>query len=92
MLATVQAVKSSEEEGRRKAYTRDKWKQPVDWRIVTEKTSHQYIPFEENNINQTIAINYMQSEQSRKNAVFTANWPAHPAISVLLITVSDNDF
>lgn len=59
MLATVQAVKSLDEEERWKAYTGDKCKQPVDWRMVTEKTLHQNIPFEEKKINQATAINYI---------------------------------
>lgn len=31
------------------------WNQPVDWRMVTATTLHQYIPFEKQNINLTPA-------------------------------------
>lgn len=35
------------------------WNTPTDWRIVTEKTIHRYIPFEQKNIQLSEAVRYM---------------------------------
>lgn len=67
MLATVQAVKAQEEdrndelEKQRKAYSGNKWRQPVDWRLVTEANLHKYIPFDEPDINQAVAVRYVKA-------------------------------
>ena len=38
------------------------WNQPVDWRMVTATTLHQYIPFEKQNFNMTQAIDYVKGQ------------------------------
>lgn len=35
------------------------WNTPTDWRIVTEKTIHRYIPFEQKNIQLSEAVRYV---------------------------------
>jgi len=35
------------------------WNTPADWRMVTEKTLHRYIPFEQKNIQLSDAVNYI---------------------------------
>ncbi|KAF0718321.1 ubiquitin-protein ligase E3B [Aphis craccivora] len=35
------------------------WKTPVDWRMVTEKTVHKYIPFNQKNIQLSEAVRYV---------------------------------
>ena len=38
------------------------WNQPVDWRMVTTTTLHQYIPFEKQNINIAQALDYVKNQ------------------------------
>jgi len=38
------------------------WNQPIDWRMVTATTLHQYIPFEKQNVNIAQAVNYVQNQ------------------------------
>lgn len=41
------------------------WNQPVDWRMVTAKTLHQYIPFEKQNINMAQAVDYVRDQLAK---------------------------
>lgn len=38
------------------------WNQPIDWRMVTAKTLHQYIPFKKQNINMAQALDYIRNQ------------------------------
>jgi len=37
------------------------WNQPIDWRMVTATTLHQYIPFEKWNVNISQAVDYVKN-------------------------------
>lgn len=41
------------------------WNQPNDWRFVTEKTLHKYIPFEKVDVNISIAFEYVTHHLSK---------------------------
>lgn len=40
----------------------EQWNQPNDWRVVTQKTLHKYIPFENPQINLTQAFQYVMEK------------------------------
>lgn len=68
MLATVQAIKISRHNSstakieEKKVHYSSGWRQPVDWRLVNEGTLYKYIPFQEPNINQAKAIQYIKEQ------------------------------
>lgn len=68
MLATVTAVKVNEIQTStvelqswKEALKEEKWPQPKDWNMVTERTLPKYIPFEEEKIGQTFAYKYIKT-------------------------------
>lgn len=38
----------------------DNWNRPTDFRMVTEESVHRYIPFEQQNVNLSVAFNYVK--------------------------------
>jgi len=44
------------------------WNAPVDWRMVTVRPLHKYIPFEQQNVNITKAFNYITEKLARYEA------------------------
>lgn len=38
----------------------DNWNKPIDFRMITEESVHRYIPFEQQNVNLSVAFNYVK--------------------------------
>lgn len=41
------------------------WNKPTDWRMVTVQSMHKYIPFEQQNVNLSIAFNHVKEMLAR---------------------------